>query len=124
MNFFLRFIGIFVAVAVAIWIVPGINVISTDNSWAEIAIVALIIAALLNISVKPILQLIGLPISILTLGVFYLVINTFLLYIAAGIGNALFNVGFHIDSFASGFIASIIISIVSSILNGLLGASD
>ena len=38
MNFFLRFIGIFVAVAVAIWIVPGINVISTDNSWAEIAI--------------------------------------------------------------------------------------
>lgn len=123
MNFFLRFIGIFVAVAVAIWIVPGINVISTDNSWAEIAIVALIIA-LLNISVKPILQLIGLPISVLTLGVFYLVINTFLLYIAAGIGNALFNVSFHIDSFASGFIASIIISIVSSILNGLLGASD
>lgn len=123
MNFFLRFIGIFVAVAVAIWIVPGINVISTDNSWAEIAIVALIIA-LLNISVKPILQLIGLPISVLTLGVFYLVINTFLLYIAAGIGNALFNVGLHIDSFASGFIASIIISIVSSILNGLLGASD
>ena len=123
MNFFLRFIGIFVAVAVAIWIVPGINVISTDNSWAEIAIVALIIA-LLNISVKPILQLIGLPISVLTLGVFYLVINTFLLYIAAGIGNALFNVGFHIGSFASGFIASIIISIISSILNGLLGASD
>lgn len=123
MNFFLRFIGIFVAVAVAIWIVPGINVISTDNSWAEIAIVALIIA-LLNISIKPILQLIGLPISVLTLGVFYLVINTFLLYIATGIGNALFNVGFHIDSFASGFIASIIISIVSSILNGLLGASD
>ena len=123
MNFFLRFIGIFVAVAVAIWIVPGINVISTDNSWAEIAIVALIIA-LLNISVKPILQLIGLPISVLTLDVFYLVINTFLLYIAAGIGNTLFNVGFHIDSFASGFIASIIISIVSSILNGLLGASD
>ena len=123
MNFFLRFIGIFVAVAVAIWIVPGINVISTDNSWAEIAIVALIIA-LLSISIKPILQLIGLPISVLTLGVFYLVINTFLLYIAAGIGNALFNVGFHIDFFASGFIASIIISIVSSILNGLLGASD
>ena len=123
MNFFLRFIGIFVAVAVAIWIVPGINVISTDNSWAEIAIVALIIA-LLNISIKPILQLIGLPISVLTLGVFYLVINTLLLYIAAGSGNALFNVGFHIDSFASGFIASIIISIVSSILNGLLGASD
>lgn len=52
MNFFLRFIGIFVAVAVAIWIVPGINVISTDNSWAEIAIVAFDIA-LLNISVKP-----------------------------------------------------------------------
>ncbi len=123
MKFFLRCIGIFVAVAVAIYIVPGITILTPGNSWGEIAVVALIIA-LLNISIKPILQILGLPISILTLGIFYLVINTFLLYIAAGIGNALFNVGFHIESFGSGFVASIIISIVSSILNGLLGANE
>ena len=123
MKFFLRCVGIFVAVAVAIYIVPGITIITPGSSWGEIAVVALIIA-LLNISIKPILQILGLPISILTLGVFYLVINTFLLYIAAGIGNTLFSVGFHIESFGSGFVASIIISIVSSILNGLLGANE
>lgn len=121
MNFLLRCIGIFVAVAVAIWLVPGIEIVNSGNSWAEIAVVALIIA-LLNISVKPILQLIGLPISIISLGVFYLIINTFLLYIAAGLGNALFGVGFFIDSFGSGFVASIVISLVSGFLNGLLGA--
>lgn len=123
MKFFLRCIGIFIAVAIALWIVPGITIITPGSSWGEIAIVALIIA-LLNISIKPILQILGLPISILTLGLFYLVINTFLLYIAAGIGNTLFNVGFHIDSFGSGFVASIVISLVSSILNGLLGADE
>lgn len=123
MKFLLRCIGIFIAVAIAIWLVPGINFAAPGSSWGEIAIIALIIA-LLNISLKPILQVLGLPISVITLGIFYLVINTFLLYIAAGIGNALFDVGFHIESFGSGFIASIIISIVSSILNGLLGAND
>ena len=123
MNFVLRFIGIFVAVGVAVWLVPGIDVISSDASWGSIAVVAIIIA-LLNMSIKPILQVLGLPITVITLGIFYLVINTFLLYIAAGLGNALFNVGFHIETFCSGFVASIVISIVSGLLNSLLGADQ
>lgn len=121
MNFVLRLIGIFVAVGVAVWLVPGIDVISSDASWGSIAVIAVIIA-LLNMSIKPILQVLGLPITVITLGIFYLVINTFLLYIAAGLGNALFNVGFHIETFGSGFVASIVISIVSGLLNSLLGA--
>ena len=116
MNFVLRFIGIFVAVGVAVWLVPGIDVISSDASWGSIAVVAIIID-LLNMSIK-------LPITVITLGIFYLVINTFLLYIAAGLGNALFNVGFHIETFGSGFVASIVISIVSGLLNSLLGADQ
>lgn len=123
MKFFLRCLGIFIAVGVAVWLVPGIEVLSTEGSWGPIAVMALIIA-LLNISLKPILQLIGLPITIISLGVFYLVINTLLLYLAAAIGNGLFNIGFQIDNFAAAFIASIVISIVSAILNSVLGVNN
>ncbi len=123
MKFILRVIAIFVAVGVAVWLVPGISIVGTQDSWAALVIMAIIIA-LLNMTVKPILQVLGLPITILSLGVFYLVINTILLYLAAGLGDALFDIGFTINSFGSGFIASIVISLVSTFMNSLLGASD
>lgn len=123
MQFILRAIAIFIAVGVAAWLVPGIEVVGTGAAWASLAIMALIIA-LLNMTIKPILQLIGLPITVISLGIFYLVINTALLYIAADIGNALFGIGFGISSFGSGFVAAIVISIVSTIMNAILGAND
>ena len=123
MQFILRTIAIFVAVAVAAWLVPGIEVIGSDAAWASILIVALVIA-LLNMTIKPILQVLGLPITIISLGVFYLVINTLLLYLAAGISNALFGAGLEIATFGSGFVAAIVISIVSTIMNAILGAND
>ncbi len=123
MNFLLRTLGIFIAVGVAVWLVPGIDIYNNGNSsWASLAIIAIIIA-LLNMSLKPLMQLLGLPISILTLGLFYLIINTALLYIAAGISNTLFNTGFYIDSFGSGFVASIVISLVSMLVNSITGAN-
>ena len=115
MQFILRTIAIFVAVGVAVWLVPGIDIVGAGSSWGSIAVMALIIA-LLNMTIKPLLQIIGLPITVLSLGVFYLVIN-----LAASMGNALFGAGFVIDSFGSGFVASIVISIVSGIMNSLLG---
>lgn len=123
MQFILRTIAIFVAVGVAVWIVPGIEVAGTADAWVSIGLMALVIA-LLNMTVKPILQVLGLPITIISLGIFYLVINTLLLYLAAALSGALFDVVFVIDSFGSGFVASIVISIVSGIMNSILGAND
>lgn len=123
MQFVLRALAIFVAVGVAVWLVPGIEVSTAAGAWGPLAVVALIIT-LLNMTIKPILQLIGLPITIISLGVFYLVINTLLLYIAAGLANTLFDVGFVIDSFGSGFVAAIVISIVSAIMNSILGVDE
>lgn len=120
MNFILRVIGIFIAVAAAVWIVPGIEVGGTVSTWASVLVIAIIIA-LLNMTIKPILQVLGLPITVLTLGIFYLVINTALLYIASWLAGGLFGIDFIIASFGSGFVASIVISIVSGILNGVLG---
>ena len=123
MQFILRTIAIFIAVGVAAWLVPGIEVVGTGATWASLAIMALIIA-LLNMTIKPILQLLGLPITIISLGIFYLVINTALLYLAAAIGNALFGIEFEISSFGSGFVAAIVISLVSTIMNAILGTND
>lgn len=122
MNFILRVIGIFVAVAVAVLLVPGIEIGGTVSTWASVLIIALIIA-LLNMTIKPILQVLGLPITFITLGIFYLIINTALLYLASWLAGTLFGVDFIIDSFGSGFVASIVISIVSGILNGVLGTN-
>lgn len=121
MNFFLRTLGIFIAVAVAVWLVPGVEVVGFGSSWPALLIMAVIIA-LLNVSVKPVLQLLGLPISIVTLGLFYLVINTALLYLAAWLANTVFGAGFEIASFGSGFVASIVISLVSTLVNAFTGA--
>lgn len=123
MQFISRTIAVFVAVGVAVWLVPGIDIVGAGSSWGSIAVMALIIA-LLNMTIKPFLQLIGLPITVLSLGVFYLVINTILLYVAASMGNALFGAGFVIDSFGSGFVASIVISIVSGFMNSILGTDQ
>ncbi len=121
MQFILRTIAIFVAVGVAVWLVPGVDVVGAQNAWASIALVSLCIA-LINMTIKPLLQILSLPITIISLGIFYLVVNTVLLYLAAAMGNALFGAGFVISSFASGFVASIVISIVSAIMNTILGS--
>ena len=123
MNFILRCLVTAVAVAAAVWLVPGVEVAPTTETWACVAVLALFLS-LLDISLKPILQVLSLPVSVLTLGIFYLVVNTFVLYVASWMANGLFDIGFEISSFGSAFVASIVISIVSSIVGGITGAKD
>ncbi len=120
MNFIIRWIVTAIAVAAAVWIVPGIEIISGGASWVGIALFALILS-LVNMSIKPILQVLSLPVTVLTLSIFYLIVNTLLLYLAAWLANGLFGAGFYIASFGSAFVASIVISIVSALVNGLVG---
>lgn len=123
MNFVIRCLITAIAVAAAVWLVPGIEVAATTETWVCVAVIAIFLS-LLNVSVKPILQVLSLPVSVLTLGIFYLVVNTFVLYLASWLANGLFNVGFEISSFGSAFVASIVISIVSSIVGAVTGAND
>ncbi len=123
MGFLIRWIVTALAVAAAIWIVPGIDIIGGDSAWVGIAIFALILS-LINISIKPLLQLLSLPVTVITLGLFYLVVNTLLLYLAAWLANSLFGVGIFIEGFFSAFLASIVISVVSAIVNAIIGPAD
>ena len=119
MNFIIRWLVTAIAVGAAVWLVPGIEVLGAE-AWVAVALVGLILS-LINISIKPIAQALSLPITCLTLGIFYLVVNTLMLYIAAWLANGIFQVGLVIDSFGSAFVASIVISIVSALVNALVG---
>jgi putative membrane protein len=114
-----------IAVAVAIWIVPGIGVVgasSTDITVSIMIFAALL--ALLNAFIRPILQVISLPITIITLGIFALVVNTSMLYLASWLGSNLFGSSVHVEDFLGALLASVIISVVSAILNALTGVND
>ena len=123
MNFIIRWLVTAIAVGVAVWLVPGIEIIGGNEAWVGIAIFGLMLA-LVNISIKPLMQVLSLPITVITLGIFYLIVNTFLLYVAAWLANGIFQVGFVIATFGSAFVASIVISIVSGIMNSVVGADD
>ena len=120
MNFIVRWLVTAIAVGVAVWLVPGIGIVGGTEAWAAIAIFGLILW-LINISVKPVMQVLSLPITVITLGIFYLVVNTLMLYVAAWLANGIFQVGIDIATFGSAFVASIVISSVSGIMNALVG---
>ena len=119
MKFLVRWLVTAIAVGVAVWIVPGITTVG-DNGTIAIAVGALILA-LVNVSIKPILQILSLPISILTLGIFYLIVNAFLLELAAWLSGGIFASGIAVDGFGAAFLGSIVISIISALVNGLIG---
>ena len=79
------------------------------------ALVAAIVLAFLNTLIRPILLLLTLPITLLTLGLFALVINGLMFWLAAQ-----FIQGFYVASFGSAFLAALLYSIVTTIANWAL----
>lgn len=122
MKFILRWLGIAIATCVAIWLIPGIYPVG-QNGYLAVAMFALALA-LVNAIVKPIAQLLSLPATIITLGIFYLIVNAMLLGLASWLSLNVFPSGVMVTSFGDAFLGSIIISIVSGILNGITGANE
>ena len=86
--------------------------VDIDSYWT--ALVFVLVLAVLNAIVKPILILFTLPVTILTLGLFLLVINVLMVLLAGK-----FVSGIHIDGFFWAFIFGILLSFLSSLLNNL-----
>lgn len=80
------------------------------------AILASVILAILNVLLKPILIILTLPITLLTFGLFLLVINAITLMVT----QALMGASFVIDGFGTAFVASIFISIITLVLGKLI----
>ncbi|MBU5668639.1 phage holin family protein [Peptoniphilus sp. MSJ-1] len=78
-----------------------------------------IVFALVNMTLKPILKLLSLPINIITLGLFSLVVNAAVLKIAFSLSPNAF-----IASFGTAFLASIVLSFVNSLIKKIIGTDD
>ena len=118
MNFIIRWIVTAVAVGAAVWIVPGITTVG-QNATIGVIVLALVLS-LINVSIKPILQTLSLPITVITLGIFYLIVNALLLELAAWATTGIFGSGIAINGFFSAILGSIVISIVSSITDRIV----
>lgn len=88
-------------------LVPGIHV---DGVYS--AIIASIVLGVLNVIVRPILIVLTLPITIVTLGLFIFIINAILFTFVAS-----FIDGFEVDGFVSALLGSLIVSVISSVGN-------
>ena len=97
------------ALLVVEYVVPGFHLASI---WT--AVVAAVAIGVVNTLIKPILQLVALPISILTFGISAFLINVFLLLLTSRVIP-----GFEIASFTTAIIASIALSLVSWFLHKL-----
>jgi len=82
------------------------------------ALVAAAVLGILNAIVRPVLQFFALPVTVLTLGLFYFVINGLMLYWTASLVK-----GFAVRSFGAAILASIFVSILSLILSFVLNPS-
>jgi putative membrane protein len=102
-------------VAVAAWIVPGIYVDEPHRVWA-VVLVALVLG-LINAFIRPLLSALSCGLIILTLGLFTLVINALMLWLASWIMVELIGMGFHIDGFWSALLGALIISVVSVVIS-------
>jgi putative membrane protein len=98
------------ALVVAVWLVPGISV-GQNAVWA-VAVTAAVVA-LVNVFVRPVLQVLGCGCIVVTLGLFLLVINGLALWLAGYIAEEWLHVDFHVSGFWSAFVGALIISIVS-----------
>jgi putative membrane protein len=106
MKFILRLLLSALAVVLLANILPGVHVATYG-----IAILVALVLSLLNMLVKPLLVILTLPVTILTLGLFLLVINALIILLASSLVS-----GFNVDGFWWAILFSLLLSVLQSIL--------
>ena len=111
LSFFLRA----AFVALGLWLATRwVDGLYFDS--AQTLILAALLLGVINAVVKPLVLILTLPITLVTLGFFLLIINAAMLSLVAALVQ-----GFNISSFGSAFWASLLVSLFSWLANGLLG---
>lgn len=105
-NWFVSAIALYVVAK----LVPGISLGGFTS-----ALVAVVVIGLVNALLKPILFLLTLPVTVLTLGLFTFIVNALLFLLAGNLVS-----WFQVHSFGSALIGSILLSVVSAILHALV----
>ena len=118
MNFLLNWIVTSLAVAIAAAIVPGIMPYGPVDTWIAFACTGLVLG-FVNALIKPFITVISLPVTLITLGIFQLVVNSFMLSLAGWLSVNIFGAGIAIAGFGSAFAGSIIVSIMCALLGSV-----
>ena len=101
---------------VAVYVVPGLDfAFEPELAWLKFLVVALIFG-LVNTFVRPILLIFTLPITIMTLGLFLIVVNALMLLLTGAISNEL-ALGLTVTDFFAALLGAIVISIVGLLLS-------
>ncbi len=104
--------------ALAVWVVshvvPGFSV-----SGVLAALIAALVIGFVNATLGLFLKIVTFPLTLLTLGIFWLIINAMMIELASAIVP-----GFHIASFAAAFWGAIVLSIVNMLFRWLAGTSQ
>lgn len=126
MPFVLRWFINGVALLIAAFLVPGIRLSASGrpgfNEWVTLAIVALIFGVI-NAIIRPVVVLLTLPLTIVTLGLFMFVVNALMLMLTSRIAHA-FHLGFRVDGFGAALLGALVISVVSFLFGRLLARSN
>jgi putative membrane protein len=111
MSFLVRLLVNAAALWVATRLVPGV---SYTGGWLPLFAVALVFG-FVNAFIRPVARLLAFPVILLTLGVFSLVINAFMLWLTSAL-SAQLGLGFRVDGFWSAFLGALVVSIVGTLL--------
>ena len=114
-KFILRWVINAIALFLAVYLVPGV---SLQGGWASLIWLALIFG-LINAFLRPLLKLLTCPLIVLTLGLFTLLINTFLFWLTSQVGQA-FGIGFTISGFWPAFLGGLVVTVVSVVMSLIL----
>ena len=113
--FLIHWLVVALGLAAAAYLVPGVGV----ASGSALALGALVLG-FVNAVVKPVLTLLTLPLTVVTLGLFYFVVNALALWITAGISSSL-GLGFKVDGFWAAFLGALLVSLVNLVLSWFVG---
>jgi putative membrane protein len=99
-----------VALLAVTWLLPSIQV-----SGFGAALIAALVLGFINTLVRPVLALLTLPITVLTLGIFYLVLNGLLFWLASALLP-----GFHVEGFWSAVFGAVLYGVITWALSSLI----
>ena len=109
------------ALYVAVLVVPGLDFAFEPEGALLKFIVVAVIFGLVNTFLKPVLRILTLPITIMTLGLFLLVLNALMLLLTGAISSEL-ALGLTVADFLAALLGAIVISLVGMVLSMIIGA--
>ena len=111
MHIALRYLGTVAAVYLTVSLVPGVSV---SGEWVTTLLVALVWSVIVMV-IRPVLRVLTFPITLVTFGLFALVLNAFLFYAMQWVVPE-----FVVEGFLSAFLGAIVLSILSWLIHRLL----